>query len=461
MILGDTVYLAMRNLRQAKLRTALTTLGVSIGIASLAGMVSLGVGLEDQFTSRLTKAGLFDSISVMPAPMNNPGGLFGRGNRGRGAAEPGARLGGQAPVQPPPQPVRKPLDEAAIQSLLALPHVKDVFPTLRVNVQVKFAGNTERMMAAAVPMSAKGEGNFQKFAFGTFFTNDTDKQCLITLDMAKQINANDPGSLVGQELTLGMSFPAAPGTLPAQPVVPGPAGALATMANAFRMNAVEEKYTIVGIVERDPGGPLGGALGNSGLMIPMRIAKAASRQPFAQLTVKVNGAAHTGDVEDEIKKMGYGAFSIQDALEGAKRAFLILDIVLGLIGSIALAVSSLGIVNTMVMSILERTREIGVMKAIGGSDGDIRRIFLVEASTIGFLGGVGGVTLGWLVSRAINFGANVYIRNQGGEVGNLFAFPWWLILGALGFSILVSLMAGSYPAGRAARLNPMQALRHD
>ena len=92
--------------------------------------------------------------------------------------------------------------------------------------------------------------------------------------------------------------------------------------------------------------------------------------------------------------MGFSAFSLNDALQGAKRAFIVLDIVLSLIGSIALAVSSLGIMNTMVMSILERTREIGIMKAIGGSDGDIRRIFLIEASAIGFFGGVAGVILG-------------------------------------------------------------------
>jgi ABC-type antimicrobial peptide transport system permease subunit len=155
------------------------------------------------------------------------------------------------------------------------------------------------------------------------------------------------------------------------------------------------------------------------------------------------------------------AFSLNDALKGAKRAFIILDIVLSLIGSIALAVSSLGIVNTMVMSILERTREIGIMKAIGGSDGDVRRIFLVEASAIGCMGGLAGVVLGWLVGRAINFGANVYIRSQGGPTGNLFSLPFWLIGGAIGFAFVVSLIAGSYPASRAARLDPIRALRHD
>jgi putative ABC transport system permease protein len=101
------------------------------------------------------------------------------------------------------------------------------------------------------------------------------------------------------------------------------------------------------------------------------------------------------------------------------------------------------------------------MKAIGGSDGDIRRIFLIEASAIGLFGGVTGVVLGWIVGRVINFGANIYIQNQGGAAGNLFSLPFWLIGGAIGFSIAISLIAGSYPAARAAKLDPIRALRHD
>ena len=182
---------------------------------------------------------------------------------------------------------------------------------------------------------------------------------------------------------------------------------------------------------------------------------------FQSVVVKVTAPQHTQDVQDRIKKMGFTAFSLNDALQGAKRAFLILDIILGLIGSIALAVASLGIMNTMVMSILERTREIGIMKAIGGSDGDVRRIFLIEASVIGFFGGIFGVVLGWLVGRIINFGANQYIVSQGGTAGKLFSVPLWLVAAAIGFSIFVSLAAGLYPARRAARLDPIHALRHD
>jgi putative ABC transport system permease protein len=115
----------------------------------------------------------------------------------------------------------------------------------------------------------------------------------------------------------------------------------------------------------------------------------------------------------------------------------------------------------MVMSILERTREIGVMKAIGGSDADVRKIFLIEASAIGLMGGAAGIALGWVVGRIANFGANIYIERQGGTAGDLFSMPPWLIGGAIGFSLLLSLLAGSYPANRAARLDPIQALRHD
>ena len=221
---------------------------------------------------------------------------------------------------------------------------------------------------------------------------------------------------------------------------------------------------------------MGGGL--AGVMIPMAQAKAIdavrivsaqslltapSERPrtYATVTVRVDGAQHTQDVQAQIKELGLTAFSLNDALQGAKRAFLLLEILLAVIGSIALAVSSLGIVNTMVMSILERTREIGIMKAIGGSDRDVRGIFLVEAATIGLMGGVSGLILGWSVGRVINFAANVYIQRQGGDPGNLFSLPWWLIGGALAFALVVSLVAGSYPARRAARLDPIQALRHE
>jgi putative ABC transport system permease protein len=460
---GDTLNLSFRNLRQAKMRTALTTLGVSIGIASLTGMVSLGVGLQDQVVGRFLQSGVFDNITV-----TNPsqlGELFGgRGARGglRGRGRAGNR-GTDRSSQAPP------LDDAALKQISELQNVRDAYPELRIPVEMKLGDFSQPIVAAGVPMSAKNEGAFQTITHGEFFPNDHEEICMLSLNMAETINEK-PASLIGQSLTL--SYSANRGTSTPNERLPDPFA-------SFQIQRVDRSCRIVGIVERDasgfPGAGPGGGL--SGLMIPLPMAKImnaevvtnaqalvrASQQTktYNSLTVKVKDPQSTLDVQDQIRKLGYTVFSISDALRGAKNAFIILDIVLGLIGSIALTVSSLGIVNTMVMSILERTREIGIMKAVGAGNADIRRIFLIEASVIGLAGGLLGTALGWIVGQLINFGANVYIRSQGGTSGTLFLLPLWLMGLAIAFSMLVSLIAGSYPASRAARLDPIQALRHD
>ncbi len=363
------------------------------------------------------------------------------------------------PATPPP-----PLDDAALARFVALPNVRDAYPSLRIPVSYRFNGRTSPALASGIPESSRNEGAFQSITHGTFFKDTNSPSIMLSLDLAQQLNADDPGSLVGQtiDLSYAQREPSAGGTPEVVAGVP--------------VNRVSLPFTIVGIVERDPSP--GANIGLSGLMIPLEQAKTINAQAIAnpgaflqgaapqsrgysQVTVRATSSAKTQDVEDQIKEMGYSAFSLNDALQGAKRAFLLLDILLGLVGSIALAVSSLGIINTMVMSILERTREIGIMKAIGGSDRDVRGIFMVEAGAIGLLGGVAGIILGWAVGRLINFGANIYIERQGGTAGNLFSLPWWLIGGALAFALFVSLIAGSYPARRAARLDPIQALRHE
>ncbi|HEX3093865.1 MAG TPA: FtsX-like permease family protein, partial [Candidatus Angelobacter sp.] len=110
---------------------------------------------------------------------------------------------------------------------------------------------------------------------------------------------------------------------------------------------------------------------------------------------------------------------------------------------------------------LERRREIGIMKALGASDGDVKRIFFFEAGSMGILGGALGAGLGWMIGRVINLGTNVYLQRQEIRPENFWYVPWWLVAAALTFSVFVSLFAGLYPASRAARLDPVQALRHD
>jgi putative ABC transport system permease protein len=457
MIVHDTLRLALRNLRQARLRTVLTTLGVSIGVGALACMLSFGVGIQDQILGQFIKSGVFDSITVFS---DTPGFARIPSRDMQRLANPKAKASFSSEKEAKPRP---PLDDAALERINSLKKVKEVYQNLRLPLEVKYGSFSEFTAAVAVPASAKGEGVFQRISYGDFFPNETDDVCMLSLELARRILGVAPKDLIGKEVTLAYAT----------------TGALAhptQLLGGVNLQQMEKQFRIVGIIEREPGPNMGFALFSS-VMLPMRKAQEmgasdvsnsiallqqfSKKRSYTSVTVKVRKPQDVEEVETAIKDMGFQAFSLNDALKGAKKAFILIDVMLSLIGSIALTVASLGIVNTMVMSILERTREIGIMKAIGGSDGDIRRIFLVEASVIGLAGGILGTILGWVVGRAINFGANIYIRSQGGTSANVFSLPWWLILGGIGFSIAISLMAGSYPASRAAKLDPIQALRHD
>jgi putative ABC transport system permease protein len=159
--------------------------------------------------------------------------------------------------------------------------------------------------------------------------------------------------------------------------------------------------------------------------------------------------------------MGFGAFSLLDASKSLQTFFTVFDLLLLIFGSLALAVATLGIVNTLVMAILERRREIGVLKALGAADSDVQQLFFVEAGVMGLFGGIFGVLFGWLIGRALTFGTNLYLKRQSLSSIDVTSVPWWLIIGSIIFAILVSLAAGLYPASRAAKLNPVDALRYE
>jgi putative ABC transport system permease protein len=150
-----------------------------------------------------------------------------------------------------------------------------------------------------------------------------------------------------------------------------------------------------------------------------------------------------------------------DATRSLRLVFAVFDLLLGIFGSLALIVASLGIINTLVMAILERRREIGVLKALGAADSDVQRLFFVEAGAMGLAGGLFGVVLGWLIGLGINLGTRIYLMRQNLPAVSVASVPLWMIAAAIAFSIGVSLAAGIYPASRAAKLNPIEALRYE
>ncbi len=447
--------LAVRNLREAVLRNSLTTLGIAVGVASLVAMLSLGVGLQKFANQKLERSGLFNAVFVtLRSEMRG----FGRRRD-----------------QPPPEPGdSRPLDEAARHEIAKLPDVTEVYPLIRFTTEVRYGANPYPTTVAGVPASARSDGAFEGMQ-GKFFSSPTADEAILQIEFAKDISKS-PSSLVGQDIVLRYPERQA---LPAQNAsgdAQAPSGGDSAPTSGFTVVLREKKLRIIGIVSTEPQGGFGG-FGRSRVFIPLDVAEAlriaqssdlrdmvrgqSSQPTFASLTVRVKSPREVESVEAAIKKMGFATFSLLDTTRNLRLFFTVFDLLLGIFGSLALAVATLGIVNTLVMAILERRREIGILKALGAADRDVKQLFFAEAGVMGLLGGLLGVVLGWLIGRALTFGTNIYLSRQNLPAVEISSVPWWLVCGAIAFSVMVSLAAGIYPASRAAQLNPVEALRYE
>jgi putative ABC transport system permease protein len=446
----DLTDLALRNLREAILRNALTTLGVAVGVASLVAMLSLGVGLQQLASKRLSQSGLFDTIFVTPKTN-----FRGMGRPQRTAAS-----------DKPPHP----LDDDARKDLEKLPNVIEVYPQIRFFTEVRFDKKPFAAVVAGMPESSRNSGAFDGMQ-GSFFSSPTADEVILQVEFAKELS-DKPSSLVGENLTLRYAERQA---IPAAAV---PGGSEAADPNGgFTVVPKDLQLKIVGIVETEPAAGFGGA-GNARVLMPLQTAStlraaqvndlrdivagtAEGKVTYPSLSVRAKKPSQVEALEASIKDLGFNAFSLLDASKSLRTFFSVFDMLLGIFGSLALAVATLGIINTLVMAILERRREIGVLKALGAADSDVQQLFFVEAGVMGFLGGILGVAFGWLLGRAITLGTNLYLHRQNLNPIELSSVPWWLMIGGLVFAVLVSLAAGLYPASRAAKLNPIDALRYE
>jgi len=468
----DLAELAVRNLRESVLRNSLTTVGISVGVASLVAMLSLGIGLQQLATKRLVKSGLFDTVVVTSR----------RDLRNFNREE---DRGGPTPAESPA------LDEPSRQKIEQLPNVTETYPDLRFITSFNFEDKPHLTMVAGIPASYRTNDAFEGMQ-GSFFSSDTAPEVVLQKSFAAELlgKTAKPGSnefpvadlskpLLEKEMTMRyaerVDLPPTSGALADSKQVAPPAGNDSSEASNYSIVSHELKVKIVGVTDLDPDSMRGPV--RARVLLPLKLleslhvvqptalrdtTQASSKVPtYATVSVRVKDPARIQSVEDAIKKMGFNTFSILDATRSLGAFFKVLDMFLGIFGSLALAVASIGIVNTLVMAILERRREIGIMKAIGASDGDVKKLFFAEAGVMGAFGGALGVALGWALGRVINAGTNFYLRSQDVAPQQIWFVPWWLVGGAIVFAILVSLVSGLYPAARAARLDPVQALRYE
>jgi putative ABC transport system permease protein len=461
----DLAELAVRNLRESLLRNSLTTVGISVGVASLVAMLSLGIGLQQLASRRLVKSGLFDTVVVTSRrDLRN----FGREEQRSGPTPGESRI----------------LDEAARHEIEQLPNVLEAYPDIRFITELRYEDGPHLTMIAALPPSAKSNDAFDGIP-GGFFSSDTAPEVIVQKTFAEELLGKTPQagadeikaadlapSLLGKELTMRY---AQRERTPSNPTPSAEDRQNNLSGAAYSVVSRELKLKIVGISDLDPETMRGPT--RARVFLPIKLAeslhvmqptdlrevsRSATDQPvYSSLSVRVKNPTRVQPVEDAIKKLGFTTFSILDATRSLRQFFAVLDLFLGIFGSLALAVASIGIVNTLVMAILERRREIGIMKAIGASDSDVKKLFFAEAGAMGILGGVVGVALGWAIGQVINLGTNIYLKRQDMPPEHFWAVPWWLVAGAIGFAFVVSLLSGLYPAGRAARLDPVQALRYE
>lgn len=490
----DILHLALRNLRQAKLRFFLTTMGVIVGVAVIVTMVSFGLGLQQNMLSRFRALDLFNEIRVFGKNVFSMA-VAGVDPKLKRDENPGERRGGG--FRPDKRPTRI-LDDAALAEIANIPGVAYIEPDIGFTTFVRANGRVLPLSVngVSVPNSST---RFKNFLAGQMISRPDADEVVIDEVSAETFGFEKPADAIGQTIEFLAPASEKQNNSNDEKQTEDEGG-----LNFFGIPLEEDNDTVAtdsivahtfrisGVLDSKPkdGAGQGGRIGlmsGASIYAPLRAARqwtiehrnpmgalalALARQSgqlgqdqtegYFSAVVRVDDPVALNEVRKRLTELGFGSFSIVDELDQIRTVFLILDSVLGLLGGISLLVASFGIANTMIMSILERTREIGIMKAIGAEDREIKLIFFVEAAVIGVCGGVIGALLAWGIDAVANRLAYRFIlKPQGAAFVDFFSLPLWLTASAILFALVISILAALYPAARAARIDPVRALRHD
>jgi putative ABC transport system permease protein len=440
----DLVSLILYNLNRRKGRVLLTAVGVVIGTAAVVVLVSLAVGLRENATQQLWGINDLTSIEVYPGYSTESvpyAKMVGGGGGGGGGGDSGMKL----------------LTPSAITEISSIPGVKLVVKQDWLNANLDMVYGKLHAYGSVTGVDVKDLADM-----GLSVNEGTTQ-------MAKGT------AVIGSWVTKNFYDPKA---RPEDPPLEPPQlldRSVKFVLIKYTTEGLEVRKTvtvkITGILEETRGSadgsiymPLDEVTGWNEWSRGARINR--NKEGYAMLIVKAENPDVVIDVADQINKLGYMANTPQSVLEGINSFFLVLQVIFGGVGAIALLVAAIGIANTMAMAILERTREIGLMKAVGATNRDVMSIFLGEAAGFGFIGGLGGVLLGWGASGILNVVGLSYFASQVSQGGGMaptmvVATPFWLPVFALLFATLVGLLSGLYPALRAATLVPVTALKYE
>ena len=460
----DLLRMSVNNLRRRKLRTFLTVLGVVIGTASIVVMISLGLGMNKANMEQIERYGGLTTINVYS---NDGGYYYGYGM----AAASDASSSGSEPVR---------IDDAVIETLKSIPHVQVVSPVLTLNVVAKQGAyicdyltlkamdpDAMREMNINVAEGAlhqKGDQELTFFYGNTVLTNFynemTQEYYWDTRELPDVDLMNKPMFVIFDQDAYWQSKGGNTGedgqaVTPPKKYMVNACGVMAGEVEEWGENSdtvfcdIEVFKTYLKRVFKNktiPGQPT-----------------TSSGKPYKELYynqayVKVDKVDNMKEVQTAIQNMGLQPQSNTEWIEQMQEQSRSIQMVLGGIGAVSMFVAAISIANTMMMSIYERTKEIGIFKVLGCALKNIRNLFLMEAGFIGFIGGFAGTVLSFIISAVINFFA---VQSGGDFYSSISYIPPWLVLLGMGFAVLVGMIAGLFPALRAMKLSPLAAIRNE
>jgi len=391
--------LAIKNLLGRKLRTFLTIIGVAISVGFVCLLMAFSYGLQRAATEQIANGDTLKIIDV---------------------------TNGSSKIVS--------LDNAALNKIKNFSEVDKVLPQIALAGDVQIGDSKSDGVIYGTDNDLLNIIN-PKIVSGSLYNQDASQSIILNTTLASKLTNGAPETLIGQTIDIRLVL----------------RGDLFTDKAAItQIKAI--KATVSGITSDGK---------TSYAFVPLKTITDLGIDRYSTLKVQLNNADDVDKIKSQIEYMELKTSTVKDTVDQVNQFFQVFQIILVSVGMISVIVATLGIFNTMTISLIEKTREVGLMKILGVKRVYIRRIFMTEALIIGLAGGLIGVISSMAIGQTINYAIQAMAANSGNVAVTIMYFPILFVILIMVVSVLISLLAGLYPARRTTMISPLDALRYE